>query len=131
MATRRPLVAINGQLSELPTGDVIAGAPLLAKMNYSGSLSPTTGSARFYPDRAITLSKVYFSLGGASLASVTIDVKKNGTSILGGTLPSCASGSFKSNEIAVTTTLSTTDYLTVDIVSAIDGKDLVAFIAYS
>lgn len=102
------------------------------KFSVTGTLLPVTGIPKWYPDRTITLSKVYFSLGTISIGSTAIDVKKNGVSIFTGPLPTATAGNTKSTEIVPTTTsLLITDYLTVDIITASGGSYLTAVIVYS
>ncbi len=102
----------------------------IAKLTYFGALAITVGDLRFYPDRNITLSKVYFSIGIAGSAAITIDVKKNGVSIFSGSVPTCTAGNFLSSVISVSTAITTADYLTVDISSVVSGSDLVAHVVY-
>lgn len=93
----------------------------------SGLLEPVVGTHRYYIERANTITKVRASVGTAPVgASITIDVKKNGTSILGGTLLSVAAGQF-TNTRTTSVAVSAGDYLTVDIVSvgtSTPGSDL-------
>jgi|GEM_PF-2604948 len=91
-----------------------------------------TGSARWYPDRNITITSVYFSLGHAAVNSNTvIDVKKNGVSIFSGTFPTAAAGAYKSSVISgLAIALTSADYLTVDVTTGSDGQYLTAVIVY-
>ena len=131
MATRNPLVLIGGQISELPAGDTLSGATgggaAVAKLFIIGSLTLGSGGPRWYPERSITLSSVYFSLGVAG--SAVIDVLKNGVSVFSGAKPTVASGN-KSSVIAVTTSLTADDYLTVSVLTA-GGSNATVCVVYS
>jgi hypothetical protein len=106
------------------------GGPQQTKYNIVGALGANTGTMRWYPDRSITLSQVYFSLGTAGTGTTTITVKKNGTAI-GGTAPAATSGQFKSSTQTTTDTLTTSDYLTVDVAAGASAADAVVCIVYS
>lgn len=137
MAVRRPLVAINGTIRELPTGDELAGAYAtggssiqVTKYSADGPLEVATGTARWYPETDITILGVYFSLGTAGTTTTSADVKMNGTTILS-TLPSATSGVYKSTKQELSTSVTETDYLTVDITAAGTGaEDMTLCIVY-
>lgn len=137
MAARRPLVNIAGSLQELPVGDTVIGAtggggggPSVAKFVIVGALSAGALTARWYPDREVTLGDIYFSLGTVPANSAVIDVQKNGTSIFSGARPTCSAGQNKSTTVTVSTVLTTSDYLTV-FVNAASGADATLCIVYS
>lgn len=136
MATRKALVLINGVISELPTGDnvdvVASSAPLVAKFTIVGDIAAggITGiNSRWYPEKSVTLSSVYFSLGTAPTGTAVIDVLKNGASIFPGSKPTCSSGQYKSSVVNVTVAMTPSDYLTISVVTA-SGSDAVVCIAY-
>ena len=101
-----------------------------SKYSIVGALAVAVGNMRWYPDRSITLSEVYFSLGVAGGSTAQIDVKKNGVSIFSGTYPTVTAGNNLSSTVAVSTTLTTSDYLTVDVLQA-SGSNAVVVIQYS
>ena len=101
----------------------------VSKFSIVGALTALVGAARWYPDHPIVIDSVYFSQGGAALGATVIDVKKNGTSIFSGSLPTCAPGGNKSTIISNTTTMAITDYLTVDVLSG-SGSDATVCIVY-
>jgi len=47
-----------------------------------GSLSARTGTAKWYPARAVTLQSAYCSVGITSGYTIVVDIKKNGISLL-------------------------------------------------
>lgn len=134
MALRRPLVVVSGRVQELPVGDSLpASVSLVAKYAITGTLTIQTGSARWYPDRSITISAAYFSVGTApSGGSAIIDIKKNGTSIFSGSKPTISSGQNLSTTISgLSVSLTSSDYLTVDVNSANGAADATSCIVYT
>lgn len=134
MVARNPLVLVNGAIQELPVGDTVNGATGgggsatdVAKLFIVGTLTAGSGGPRWYPDRAITISSVYFSLGTAGTA--TIDVLKNGTSICSGSPPTVSAGN-KSNVVSVSVAMTTSDYLTVSVLTA-GGTNATVCVVYS
>lgn len=106
-----------------------ATVPSTATYTINGVLEVALGTLRKYPDRTITITGVYFSVGVAGGGTVEIDVRKNGTSIFS-TKPSIASGQYKSSTQTVSVSVSTTDYLTVDVTQAGSASDAVVTIIY-
>lgn len=132
MATRKPLVLIGGSIRELPNGDTVAGSAGgggsdVAKLFIIGALQAGSGGPRWYPDRSITISSVYFSLGTAG--SAVIDVLKNGASIFSGEKPTTVSEN-KSSVISVSVAVDPTDYLTVSVLTA-GGQNATVCVVYS
>lgn len=127
LTTTNTLYFYNGSAWKEVTGD----AKSVSKYNITGVMSINTGTMRWYPDRNITLSKVYFSMGTSPTSNVVIDVKKNGSSIFSGSYPTCSSGNYLSSSVSISTPMSPTDYLTVDVTAGTTGSDAVIFIVYS
>jgi hypothetical protein len=87
--------------------------------SYLGPLGTFTGTGRLYLENPYTLQSIRFSLGAVSTSgAVTLDVKKNGTSIYT-TKPVIPVNTFSvaANANLATTSFSANDYLTVDIIS--------------
>lgn len=103
---------------------------MIAKFFILGALSANLGTGRWYPESTVTLKRVYFSLGTAPVGGAEIDVKKNGASIFPSNRPSCSAGAFKSTSVAVDVTLTSEEYLTVDVVTA-GGSNATVCIVYS
>lgn len=99
----------------------------VSKFVIVGTLALLTGTPRWYPDRSVTISSVYFSLGTAGTA--TIDVLKNGASIFSGSKPQTTAAN-KSSIISVSVAMTTSDYLTVSVNTA-GGADATVYIVYS
>lgn len=120
MAERRPLVHLNGRIAELPSGDTTPGAGssgnLVTKYSISGPLAVHTGILRWYPEKSVTISAVYFCTDNSDGVTTTeVDVKKNGTSIFT-TTPS--GNGYKSSVVSVSISMVISDYITVDVVQA-------------
>lgn len=105
-----------------------------SRSNFLGTLSVMTGTARMYPSANMRIVNISASAGTpATGSSILIDVKKNGASILNGSLLVLPAGSYRSDIMFNSTAVSTTDYLTVDIAqvgSTTPGSDLVVTVAY-
>jgi len=124
------LIASDGATG--PAGSGGSGSSQLTKSyNYLGALSPIPGTARWYPDRTITISGVYLTIGLPASYNVTIDIKKNNVSILSGNLLTLSPGAYKTTINLLSTTLTTSDYITVDIISATNGSNLSIIFIYS
>lgn len=107
-------VTVRVMKGVLTVGDIDpAGAPAIAEQIFAqgGALSLTSAGNRWYAPTDMTISTVIASVGTASSSgSVTVDVKKNGTTILTLTL---ASGEHKVEATPGVPELAEGDYLTV------------------
>ena len=90
---------------------------------------PYTGTSRFYPPRAMTLSTVYANLStAASGGNFTFIIKKNGTSI--GNTFTITQNQTVMTAANISVSLATTDYLTLDVNGA-SATDLFVRIKYT
>lgn len=126
MAVRKPLVQIAGQLQELPNGDTLPisynGGTDPIMSSFAGPLTTFTGTYRYYHPTSTNITGVYCSVGTASSSgSVVIDVKKNGTTIFSGTYPTITASNYLSSLVSITSALTSSDYLTIDVTSAGTG----------
>ena len=88
---------------------------------------PYTGTSRFYPPRAMTLSTVYANLStAASGGNFTFIIKKNGTSI--GNTFTITQNQTVMTAANISVSLATTDYLTLDVNGASATDLFVSFI---
>jgi len=134
MAVQKPLVIIGGQVQQLPSGDSIpvtyngGSDPIMS--SFAGPVTTSTGTYRYYHPTSTNITGVYISLGTTSSSgSVVIDVKKNGTSIFSGTYPTIAASSHLSSLVSITSALTPSDYLTIDVTSAgVGAADLNVYI---
>lgn len=134
MTLRNPLVLVSGSMRELPAGDTVAGASGaggpgagVVKFNVVGYVVAGLLTPRWYPERDMTLTGAYFSLGTAG--SAQFDVRKNGASVFPGAKPTTANAN-KSTVVALNISLTPTDYLTVAVVAA-GGADATLCITYT
>ena len=127
----RPIVIDNGHLRQLREDDVLTGVVHSKILNYYGNITPTLGTARWYPNNEITIVKVYATIGVVSPTDIKIQVKKNGQSILGYDVITLSANFFKSNPILLNAIVTEQDYLTVDIVSGTGGANLNITLVYT
>jgi len=99
------------------------------KSFFPGAIAPMTGTVRWYPGRAVTLTSVFMMITTAPSQTLTIDVKKNGTSIHTGAKPSIVSGGNISSMIPLAVSMTASDFLTIDILNG-NGSDLAVRIEY-
>lgn len=129
MSEKRPLVLAAGRAAELAAGDTVAGVQHVAKYTLDGPLQANTGTTRWHPDKSITLTGCYVSLGVAGSGRVEIDVRKNGASVFT-SRPSVAAGAYKSPVVTLNQSLTPSDSLTVDVKQAGGAKNAVVSLTY-
>lgn len=102
----------------------------VVKYNIVGNVQVNTGTLRWYPEATVTLTSAYFSLSVAGSSTTEIDVKKNGVSIFG-TKPTVGSGVYRSTNTSLSTSVTSSDYLTFDVTIAGTGaQDGVIYVQY-
>ena len=121
------LLAADGPTG-LPGAGVTNFSTQTRIFNFTGPLSPTVGFAKYVPPQTITVSSVYAVIGVQSSAPVVAVIKKNGASVATVTL---AANSNRTLPQSVSIVVTTNDYLTVDVVSAVDGQNLNLTLVYS
>lgn len=99
--------------------------------NFVGNLTSNVGVSRYYSKKSITIKSVHFSVGVTPTSgNISIDVKKSGVSIFS-TKPTINVGENLSNTIDVNVALTSTDWLTTDIiVEGIGGQHATIIINY-
>ncbi len=106
------------------------GAVASLYANLPGTYVIFTGHARWYPPTSITLKNIFCSSGTPVAGTDTVfQVNKNGSGIFAGPYPTITIGNQTSTPIAMTTTLTSTDYLTIDCTAA-GGSDATIRIDY-
>lgn len=101
--------------------DGTAGGGYLNLLMPGAITAPLTGTARFYPPASMTVNTVYANLSAnPTNGNLTFVIKKNGTSI--GTTFTLSSALM--NAVSTSISLTTTDYLTVDVTGSAMGSDL-------
>jgi hypothetical protein len=104
-----------------------AAAPVYVNLNMPGSITaPFTGVARYYPINTILITTVYANLGTAPSGNFTFLIKKNGVSI--GT--TFTMSGVVMTPVSVNVSLTTSDYLTLDI-TGVNGSDLSIKLKYT
>jgi hypothetical protein len=100
----------------------------VSTLSFNGdTLANTTGTARWYPHIPVTVSSGYASIGTASTADITADIRVNGVSKGTIVLPANA---HRSTNTTLNIPLLTTDFVTANI-TASDGQDLSINLIYS
>ena len=102
---------------------------MTSKYSVVGPLSVIPGVSRWYPDREVLITGMYFSVGTASTSPVSVAARLNGGSALGGTPLALAPGGHKSATRSLNTVMTPDDYLTLD-VNASGGADMVVTFTY-
>jgi hypothetical protein len=98
-----------------------AGGGYLNLLMPGAVTAPTTGTARFYPPTNMTINTVYANLSAnPTNGNLTFIIKKNGTSI--GTTFSLSTALM--TPVSTSISISTTDYLTVDVTGSAMASDL-------
>lgn len=109
----------------------IQGPPATKFITYNlpgTTVGPYQGTSRFYPPINVTAQYVNSNVSSAPVdTAVTFQVQKNGTSLGTITIPT---GDFKSANTAITTSLTTSDYLSIYVVAG-SATDLVVTVGYS
>lgn len=130
MATRRPLVSINGQIAEMPSGDVLAGDTYSGsgtKIVTFGIRGATTGDR---VDTAIPLPFAGTILSWKLYSSVStnavITIKKNGSSIVASAKPTLTGATFAESSTLTgwTPAVAENDILMASVDST-DGQNLI------
>jgi hypothetical protein len=98
-------------------------------LNQGGTITvPTTGVSRCYVPSALTITNVYASLGTASSTTFTFKLLKNGSIVGTYTL---SSNSYKMTTTAASISLTTADYLTLDVTTGTGASDLKIDLEYN
>ena len=91
-------------------------------MTQTGAITvPVTGTARLYPPSSLIISNVYASLSTTSSSTFTFQLLKNGSVV--GTY-NISSGTNKMTTTAASVSLTTSDYLTVNVTAGTGASDL-------
>jgi hypothetical protein len=122
-------VHANAAFNAANTGGGGSSVDTYISLTMTGAITvPYTGTSRFYPPRAMTLSTVYANLStAASGANFTYIIKKNGTSI--GNTFTIIQNQTVMTPANISVSLATTDYLTLDVNGA-SATDLFVRIKY-
>jgi hypothetical protein len=101
-------------------------------INFIGALKPTVGTVRLTTNHVSTIRDMSVSVSSASSSAITVDVFKNGVSVLNGSLLTIPVGNYKSAILSgLSIPFSSTDYITASIITASNGSDLAVSITLS
>lgn len=132
---RSAFVAGTNITIDSSTGTISATTPQSTPTNqittsfFPGSITPMTGTVRWYAAKSLTLKSVVLTISTAPSTAVTVDILKNGTSIFSGNAPSIAAGQNISSVVPLSISMAATDYLTINILTA-SGSDMAVRIEY-
>lgn len=107
-------------------GSQIVGTRFVTLIQTGTIAYPSTGTVRFYPPANMSLTKVFASLGTAGATNLQFSLLKNGSAINTYTINA---GSYLMTPVGVSVSLTTTDYLTLNIIGG-QGGDLRVDISY-
>ena len=117
-------------------GTVISGGGTGTTVVYTKSLTfdglvvTGTGTARWYPDSAITIANIYITASTPPVSgNMSLRINKNGSSVF--TFANLTSGIYRSNNYTINTTVTTTDYITVDVVNNGGAQDATLTFTYT
>lgn len=110
-------------------GTTTADFQQVLKANFTNNVSATVGVSRYYPPAQMNISQIYASVGTVSASPITVDIKVNGTSVLGTNLLTIPANQFISTKRTVTLSVLSTSYITVDVVTG-GGTDLIVYMVY-
>ena len=123
MMTPAPTVANPSPVAQTVT------APRYVTMVTTGSITtPKVGTSRYYPPANISISSVTASLSTPATDDFVFVITKNGTTVDTYTM---SSGTYKLTPTSVTLSVTTTDYLMVNITSGTGASDLRMDLAYT
>jgi len=117
-STTNGVLAANAITVAAATGTL--SSPRYITMHTTGNISASTGTSRYYPPGNVNINNVSASLSTAPTANMTFQLCKNGSNVGAFTI---SANSYTLTKTSANITLSTSDYLTVNIVSG-DGNDL-------
>ena len=103
--------------------------PKYIVMTQPGTITaPFTGLARAYPPIDITISSMKASVGTTPSADLVFDLMKNGVSVQSFTV---LAGEYTASQSGLNISVTTTDYLSINIVSGTGASDLKIDFTYS
>lgn len=97
-------------------------------LNFVGNIKPITGTARWYPERDITLLYAYLTISDTSTNRIVCEVNMNSVPISSGVI--LESNTNNGTMYELNTFATSSDYITVNIMQADDGRNLTLTIVY-
>ena len=101
--------------------------------NFTGTLAtPLAANARWYPPNAVTVTRVWASLGESSPGITQFDVIKNGAASILPSPISISAGQFRSADVAVASIeVGVAEFLTISLTTANGGANATVFVEYN
>jgi hypothetical protein len=98
-----------------PQGAITGPSIYTKSLNFLNTVVVGNGTSRWYPDSPLTLANVYVTAGTAPVGgNLSLRINIDGTASAYANL---TAGSYKSAVSSINRTVSTTDYITVDVVT--------------
>jgi hypothetical protein len=113
-------------------GAAAAGAAKILLGNFVGILdAPFAANSRWYPPSSATVTRAWASLGEHAAGITEFDVLRDGVSILPAPI-SITAGQYRSLDIDVSpgVVVSSSEYLTISLITANGGSNAVVFVEY-
>lgn len=105
----------------------INSVPSIRTFNLFGTLVPTTGTVRWYPNSTINITSGYLTVGTSSPTDIVLRININNSIVGTFTLPA---NSFRSTTQTLSLTMLPTDYMTADLLTT-GGENLTLTLEYN
>lgn len=105
----------------------INSTPSIRTFNLFGTLVPTTGTVRWYPNSTIDITSAYLSVGTSSSSDIVLRININNSIVGTFTL---SANSFRSTTQTLSLTMLPTDYMTADLLTT-GGENLTLTLEYN
>jgi len=104
-----------------PAPQVISSPRYITMVKTGNITTPDTGTSRYYPPKDVTISNVLASLSTASTSNLQFTINKNGSNTGAYTI---SSNAYQLTKTVANISLTTSDYLTVNILSGEGAAEL-------
>jgi len=99
-------------------------------LGFDGTVVIGPGTARWYPDAGITVTNMYLTASTPPVSgNMSLQINKNGASIY--SYVNLTPGMYRSNNYTINTTVTTTDYVTVDVINNGGAADATLTFTYT
>lgn len=104
-----------------PTAQVISSPRYITMVKTGNITTPDTGTSRYYPPKDVTISNVLASLSTAATSNLQFTINKNGSNTGAYTI---SANAYQLTKTVANISLTTSDYLTVNILSGEGAAEL-------
>jgi len=111
-----------------PAPQVISSPRYISMVKTGNITTPDTGTSRYYPPKDVTISNVLASLSTASTSNLQFTINKNGSNTGAYTI---SANAYQLTKTVASISLTTSDYLTVDILTGEGAAELRLDLEYS